>query len=148
MVHTSDLASQIPSISLKKHHTYIVDGIALTGDPTSLAVGSSTLTPESPPLTLSGHLLALHRGGLLILDDQTRASISSSPPTPSVQSFTISGLVLTRHESGVVAVGSLNPNSGSTPLTISGHALSMANKDGATVVGRRWLYEDLGATRQ
>lgn len=131
--HTSDLASQLPSVSPKNHHTYNVDGITLIGDPTSLVVGSTTLTPDSPPLTLSGHLLALQSGGALIVDDQT-LELESSPPTTDGQTFTISGLVLTQHVNDVVAVGSTTLSPGSTPLTISGHVLSMATKDGVTVV--------------
>lgn len=131
--HTSDLASQILSISPKNHHIYILDGVTLTGDPTSLAVGSTTLTPDSPPLSLSGHLLALQSGGLLIIGDLTR-ELMSPPPTTDGQTFTISGLVLTHHVNGVVAVASRTISPGSAPFTVSGHTLSMATKDGATVV--------------
>ena len=138
--HTSDLTSHIllsvPPIK-NNHHTYILDGITLTGDPTSLlvVVGSTkTLTPGSPPLTLSGHLFALQSGGILVVGDESRG-LMSSPPIAAVQTtFTISGLVLTRYVNGVIVVGSTTLSLGSTPVTISGHAVSMVSRDGATVV--------------
>ena len=131
--HTSDLASQTLSISPQNHHTYILDGITLTGDPTSLVIGSTTLTPNSPPLTLSDHLLGLQSGGILVLGDQTRA-LTSSPPTTDLQTFTIAGLILTQHVSDIVAVGSTTLSPDSIPLTISGHVVSVGTENGATVV--------------
>ena len=107
--------------------------MTLTGDPTALVVGSTTLTPDSPPLALSGHLLALQSGGLLIVDSQTRR-LGSSPPTTDVQTFTVSGVVLTQYLNNVIVVGSTTLSPGSRPFTISGHALSLATDDGAAVV--------------
>lgn len=131
--HTSDLASQVYSVSPDDPHTYTADGIALTGDPTALVVGSTTLTPDSPPLTTSGHSLALKNGGLLIVDGHTR-TLTSSPSITDVQIFTISGLALTENANDAVVVGSATLFPGSTPVTISGHALSLATGDGAAVV--------------
>ena len=131
--HTSALLSHILSVSPENYNTYNVGGMTLTGDPTSLVVDSTTLRPDSPPVALSGHLLALQSGGLLIVDGQTRR-LGSSPPTTDVQTFTISGVVLTQHLNNVIVVGSTTLFPGSRPLTISGHALSLATKDGAAVV--------------
>ena len=39
--------------------TYTIDGIPFTGNPTSLVAGTTTLTPGGPPLTSSGHTVAI-----------------------------------------------------------------------------------------
>lgn len=51
--------------------TYSMDGIQLTGGPSTLAVGSKTLTPGSPPLFTTGHTLSLAAKGTLIADNRT-----------------------------------------------------------------------------
>lgn len=56
--------------------TYTIDGIIFTGNPTSLALGSTTLTPGGLPLTMSGHTIAIPAtatGGFVIVDGSLTA---------------------------------------------------------------------------
>ena len=71
--------------------TYAIDGISLTGEATALAVGSTTLIPGSPPLTVSGHVLSLTTGGALIVDGSTNILASESQSSIAGEIMGISG---------------------------------------------------------
>lgn len=66
--------------------TYTIAGFAFTGNPTSLARGSTTLTPGGSPLTMSGHTLAIPAsvtGGVISVDGRL---ITLPVPTVGVSS--------------------------------------------------------------
>lgn len=75
---------------------YTVDGIQLEGNPTALAVGSTTLKQGSPPLVVSSHTLSLATGGAVIVDGASSSLIlkgsSASSTSASDGSSTSSSL--------------------------------------------------------
>lgn len=128
----------------KPTQVYTVNGIYLTDDPNALVVGSTTLNPGSPALTVSRHTFSLASGGALIVDGATRTMASATSnvltnggaagPTTGAsgfgsdrpfQTFTIDGTYLTGSPNAL-AVGGKTLLPGSSPLTVSGHTLSLA----------------------
>lgn len=72
--------------------TYTVDGIPLTGNPTSLVSGTNTLRPGSPPVTISHHTLSIPasatRGQISV--DGTLTNLPTKSPASSPTSSTSS----------------------------------------------------------
>ena len=121
----------------KQYRTYTVDGIRLTGNAAALVVGSATLAPGSPALTISGHTLSLGTGGALIVDGRISSTLTAPPGfgsnQPPIQSHTVNGIPLAGNPTALL-VGSTTLTAGSPALTISGHVLSLATGGGGTLV--------------
>ena len=118
---------------------YTVDGIQMTGGPSTLAVGSATLAPGSPALTLSGHTLSLGTEGALVVDGHTSilTPVALEDNNKPFQTYTIDNIRLTGNAAALV-IGSATLAPGSPALTISGHTLSLlATEGGALVVDGR-----------
>lgn len=85
-------------------HTYTIDGMAFTGDATSLAAGSMTLMPGSPPLVTSGHTFALGTVGEIVVDETTGFLTSEPSGSGGVGSATM-GVSDGNGSSGAVFMG-------------------------------------------
>lgn len=115
---------------------YTVDGIQMTGDPSILAVGSATLSPGSPALTISGHTLSLANGGALVFDGRTSILTAADPSdNKQYQTYTVDDIRLTGN-AAALTVGSATLTPGSPALTISAHTLSLATGGALVVDGR------------
>ena len=113
--------------------TYTMDGLQLTGGPSVLAMGSTTLAPGSPPLVTSGHTLSLAAGGALIVDGRTSLlSATSLGSNYQHQTYTIDGIQLTGDPDTLTADGRTSAP-GSPALVISGYTFSLAT-GGALVI--------------
>lgn len=118
-------------------HTYTIDGIPITGNPSTLAVGGATMRPGSPPITVSGHTLSLATAGLLVVDGHTSelaADVSLILPENG-QTYTVDGITLIGNANALEA-GSMTLTPGSPPLTLSGHTLCLATGGALIVDGR------------
>ncbi len=92
--------SQSGSITAGPTSTYTIDGVTFTGNPTSLAAGSTTLTPGGLPFTSKGHTFlipASAAGGVISVDGKPTTLLlpsaqgSSSGNTHSGSSGTTAG---------------------------------------------------------
>ena len=120
----------------KQYQIYTVNGIPLTGNAAALVVGSATLAPDSPALTISRHTLSLGIGGALVVDGRT--SILNTPSFGSntpYQTYIIDSIPLTGNPTALM-VGSTTLTAGSPALTISGHVVSLATGGTLVVDGR------------
>ena len=113
--------SQSGSITVGPTSTYIIDGVTLVGNPTSLAAGSTTLTPGGLPFTSKGHTFlipASATGGVISVDGKsTTLPLPSAQGTSSViaqsgSSNTAGGLGM-----GFGTVGSITLSDASTTVT-------------------------------
>ena len=113
--------SQSGSITAGPTSTYTIDGVTLIGNPTSLAAGSTTLTPGGLPFTSKGHTFlvpASATGGIISVDGKPTtlplpsAQGSSSDATHSGSSGTAGGLGV-----GFGPVGSITLSDASTTVT-------------------------------
>lgn len=123
--------------------SYTVAGVVMIGNPSSLVVGSTTLTPGSPPLITSGHSFSIAAGGALVFDgtttilpaDDSATGAPGSGNNELSQIYTVDGIQLTKHANTLAVDGeTLTP--GSPPLIISGHTFSLVNGDVLVVDGR------------
>ena len=113
--------SQSGSITAGPTSTYTIDGVTLIGNPTSLAAGSTTLTPGGLPFTSKGHtfLIPASATGGVISVDGTPTTLPlpssqgpSSGTTQSGSSGTAGGL-----GPGFGPVGSITLSDASTTVT-------------------------------
>lgn len=113
--------SQSGSITTGPTSTYKIDGITFSGNPTSLAVGSTTLTPGGLPFTSKGHTFLIPTsatGGLVSVDGKPTtlpfpsAQGSSSGSLHSGSSGAAGGLGV-----GFGPVGSITLSDASTTVT-------------------------------
>ena len=113
--------SQAGSITAGPTSTYTIDGVTLTGNPTSLAAGSTKLTPGGLPFTSKGHTFlipASATGGIISVDGKPTTlplpttQGSSSDITHSGSSGTAGGLGV-----GLGPVGSVTLSDASTTVT-------------------------------
>ena len=123
----------------KQYRTYTVDDIPLTGNAAALIVGSATLAPGSPALTISGHTLSLATGGALVVDGRISSTLTAPPGfgsnQPPIQTYTVNGIPLTGNPTTLL-VSSTTLTAGSPALTISGHVFSLATGGTLVVDGR------------
>ena len=112
---------QSGSITVGPTSTYTIDGVTLIGNPTSLAAGSTTLTPGGLPFTSKGHTFLIPTsaaGGVISVDGEpttlplSSAQGTSSDITQSGSSDTASGLGV-----GFGPVGSITLSDASTTVT-------------------------------
>ena len=113
--------SQSGSITVGPTSTYTIDGVTLIGNPTSLAAGSTTLTPGGLPFTSKGHTFlipASANGGVISVDGKPTtlplpsAQGTSSNIAQSGSSNTAGGLGV-----GFGPVGSITLSDASTTVT-------------------------------
>jgi len=122
---------------------YSIHGVLLTGNPTSLAVGSTTLTPGGIPLTISGHTLAIPAsatGGAISIDGSL-TTLPKPPPSTATKSgavqgstqggaaglssvYTLNGILFTGNPTRL-AVASTTLTPGGIPFVISGHTFAI-----------------------
>ena len=113
--------SQSGSITVGPTSTYTIDGVTLIGNPTSLAAGSTTLTPGGLPFTSKGHTFLIPASasdGVISVDGKPTtlplplAQGTSSGITQSGSSDTAGGLGV-----GFGPVGSITLSDASTTVT-------------------------------
>ena len=113
--------SQSGSITAGPTSAYTIDGVTFTGNPTSLAAGSTTLTPGGLPFTSKGHTFLIPvsaTGGVISVDGKPTtlllpsAQASSAGNTHSGSSGTAGGLGV-----GFGPVGSIILSDASTTVT-------------------------------
>ena len=123
--------SQSGSITVGPTSTYTIDGVTLTGNPTSLAAGSTTLTPGGLPFTSKGHTFlipASAAGGVISVDGRPTtlplpsAQGTSSDIAQSGSSDTAGGLGV-----GFGPVGSITLSDASTTVTYDKVVLTKYN---------------------
>ncbi|KAL8788413.1 MAG: hypothetical protein Q9195_007292 [Heterodermia aff. obscurata] len=112
-----------PTLSLTEgtSSTYTLAGVTFTGNPTSLAAGSTTLTPGGSPLTSNGHTFivpATATSGIISVDGKPTTLLLPSAPDPSSE-HTLSGSSSTTGGLGVGLgpVGSITLSDASTTVT-------------------------------
>ena len=113
--------SQSGPVTTGPSSTYTIDGVTFIGNPTSLAAGSTTLTPGGLPFTSNGHTFlipASATGGVISVDEKPTTLLlpsaqgSSSGITHSGSSGTVGGLGV-----GFGPVGSITLSDASTTVT-------------------------------
>ena len=104
------IMTNAPAIS----SVYTLDGIAFTGNPTSLVAGNSTLTPGGPSLTSSGHTIAIPAsatGGEIQADGTTtfltglNTATNSGTGTSGTNTGTITGTGTGTNAGTITGVG-------------------------------------------
>lgn len=99
--------------------TYTVDGIPLTGNPTSLVSGSNTLTPGAAPVTISSHILSIPISaseGQISVDGTLTTLPTQRPASSRTQSVLLTSLY---EILGVTSTDTLPPPNLSTQLVTS-----------------------------
>ena len=123
-----------------QYRTYTVDDISLTGNADAVVVGSATLAPGSPALTISGHTLSLATGGALVVDGRISSTLTAPPGfgsnQPPIQTYSVNGIPLIGNPTSLL-VGSTTLTAGSPAVTISGHVFSLATGGRTLVVDGR-----------
>lgn len=123
--------------------SYTVAGVVMIGNPSSLVVGSTTLTPGSPPLITSSHTFSIAAGGALVFDvtttilpaDDSATGAPGSGNNELSQIYSVDGMQLTKYANTLAVDGkALAP--GSPPLIIFSHTFSLINGDVLVVDGR------------
>ena len=100
--------------------TYAIDGIAFTGNPTSLVAGTVTLTPGGPSLTSSGHTIAIPTsatGGQIQVDGTTTS-------LPGLNTATNTGTGTTGTNTGTNTGTITGTSTGTNVGTITGTRVS------------------------
>jgi len=97
-----------------------IDGQTISFGPAgAIAIGSTTLTPGAPPITLSGTRLSLGAAGLVI-----GSSTIPLTSTPSQSVFTVAGNTFTVNPTGFSIAGS-SISEGGPRITIAGTPVSL-----------------------
>ncbi len=104
--------------------TYTVDGIPLTGNPTSLISGSNTLAPGAAPVTISSHIFSIPTSttrGQISVDGTLTTLTTQRPASSRTQSFLFTSLGSTAAYEifGVTSTDTVPPSNLSTQLVTS-----------------------------
>jgi len=113
----------IPLPTARPTSVFSVAGQAFTAAPGGFAIGSQTLSPEGPAITLSGTPLSLSLGPSGLQIGNTIISLPSAAPN-SV--FTVGGQAFTAAPSGF-AIGSQTLSPEGPAITLSGTPLSLGS---------------------
>lgn len=110
-----------------------------------LAVGSQTLTPGAPAITVSGSpiLLAADGTALVVGDSTTGIPIHGQTSTPVIRE--INGMTFTQTSGSAFAIGSQTLVPGAPAITISGTPVSLPADGTAIVIGSSTM-PPLGST--
>ena len=118
--------------------TTTIAGHIITAAPGAIAVSGTTLTPEAPPITLSGTPIQLGSSALII----GTSTVPLAPDSPTQMITTIAGHAITAASNSVAIAGNtLNP--GAPGTTIDGTVLSLDTL-GHFIVGSKTI--PLGST--
>ena len=122
------MLSSMGLVGSQNLNIFVVDGIPITSSPDKFIIGSTTLAPGSPPVTISGHVFTETKGGTLMVDGRP----IKLPTGTLSNTFVVDGITMTG-DSHLLAVGNTILTPGSPPLRLSGHTLSLAT-GGALIV--------------
>ena len=113
-----------------------IAGQTITANPTAVEIGSSTLTPGSPGLTLGGTLISLNPAGQLLVGSKT-IPLDGAGGGSGRNAFTttVAGQDLTA-DSTAVRVGSSTLIPGGPGMTLSGTLVSL-DPSGRLVIGSK-----------
>lgn len=103
----------------------------------NLVLGSATLKPGAPPMTMSGQAISAYSAGVVI-DSSTIVYSDITPTRNAVQAvFAVGGQLFAAsqlsHPSNVVRIGAATLSVGGAPATVNGAVVSVAS--GGVVVG-------------
>ena len=115
-----------------------IAGQTITANPTAVEIGSSTLTPGSPGLTLGGTLISLNPAGQLVVGSKTIPLDGAGGGSGGSEFMTtVAGQDLTA-DSTAVQIGSSTLTPGGPGMTLSGNVVSL-DPFGRLVIGSKTL---------
>ena len=110
-------------------------GQTYTANPAGFAIGSASLLPGGPAVSISGTPISLASSQIIV--GASTIALPSSPPQPhSLPTFTIAGQTYTANPSGF-AIGSTTLLPGAPPISISGTPISLVSS--ALIIGTSTL---------